>query len=307
MIRIKKFISLFLSIIVIVTIFIYKDEILSRLDDIFKNNREVVIKPGNGYQKEDYFLYVEQTEDYVPYEYKDLVNVFYSVLNQGWKEFTFYCPIEYVECLDDVYALSHNDVLLSEINNYIHPYNNYSTIKTLYDDTGEVTLKIDYLYTEEEIKKIDKEINEIISSNIRDDMSDRDKVKVLHDYIINNTIYDKVREETGESQYDSSRMTGLLFENYSVCSGYTDVMAVMLEKLNIKNFRISSESHIWNAVFIDNEWKHLDLTWDDPVSLDGKNVLDHSYFLIDTNVLNKLDKKEKQHIFNSEIYLEFSE
>jgi transglutaminase/protease-like cytokinesis protein 3 len=138
-------------------------------------------------------------------------------------------------------------------------------------------------------------------------MNDRDKIKVLHDYIITNTTYDKVREETKDSQYDSSRMIGLLFEHYSVCSGYTDVMAVMLEKLNIRNFRVASEEHIWNAVYIDDEWKHLDLTWDDPVSPNGKEVLEDTFFLIDSETLFELDEKEKEHIFNIEFYLEFKE
>lgn len=307
MIKIKKFISFLFSFIVILVIFFYRNDLLNKLDDIFDANRDVIIRPGNGYQKKDTFIFLKQSDDYIPYNYNDLVNIFYSVLNQGWDEFTFYCPIEYDECLDDVYSLSHDDVLLSEINNYVHPYNNYSTIKTLYDDTGEVTLKVSYLYTDEEIKRIDNEIDEIIAQNILSEMNDRDKIKVLHDYIITNTTYDKVREETKDSQYDSSRMTGLLFEHYSVCSGYTDVMAVMLEKLNIRNFRVASEEHIWNAVYIDDEWKHLDLTWDDPVSPNGKEVLEDTFFLIDTETLLDLDEKEKEHIFNIEFYLEFKE
>ena len=307
MIKIKNVIYFLLSVIVIAVVIINKDIIINRLDDIFRDSREVIVYPGNGYQKTDEFLKLKQSDDYIPYNYDDLVNIFYSVLNQGWKEFTFYCPSEYTNCLEDVASISYNEKLLSEINNYVHPYNSYSTIKTLYDDTGEITVKITYLYTEEEIKKIDNEINDIIYNNLSYAMPDDEKIKVLHDYIVNNTTYDKNREDTSESKYDSARMTGLLFENYAVCSGYTDVMAVMLEKLNIKNFRIASDDHIWNAVYINNQWKHLDLTWDDPVSVNGKDILDHSYFLIDTPTLVKLDEKEKEHIFDTNFYLEFNQ
>ena len=103
----------------------------------------------------------------------------------------------------------------------------------------------------------------------------------------------------------TNKANGALVNKVALCSGYTDVMAVMLEKLDINNFRIASEGHIWNAVYIDGDWKHLDLTWDDPVSADGKPVLDYSYFLIDTPTLMDLDKKEQEHIFNTEFYLEF--
>ena len=306
MIKIKRFISLLLSIIIIVAIVINKDKLIDRLDDIFNNTKEVLVYPGNGYQKEYDFLKLKQSTDYIPYSYDDLVNIFYSVLNQGWDKFTFYCPVEYSDCLKDVATISYDEVLLSEINNYVHPYNSYSTIKTLYDEAGEVTIKVTYLYNDDEIKKIDEEINRILTNKIFSDMNDETRIRVLHDYIINNTKYDKKREENDTSDYDSSRMTGLLFQNYAVCSGYTDVMAVMLEKLGIKNFRIASENHIWNAVYINGEWKHLDLTWDDPVSNDGKDLLDHSYFLIDTSTLLKLDKKENEHVFDTTFYLEFN-
>ena len=60
-----------------------------------------------------------------------------------------------------------------------------------------------------------------------------DNEHLLHDYIVNNTKYDQNDKES--TIYDSSRMIGLLFEHFAVCSGYTDTMAVMLEKINIKN------------------------------------------------------------------------
>lgn len=304
MIKIKKLISFLVTIIIVGVIFINRDVIIDRLDDLFKE-KEVVIYPGNGYQKDGNFIKVKQVTSYVPYNYDDLINIFYSILNQGWETFTFYCPVEYTECLNDVALISYDEVLLSEINNYVHPYNSYSTIKTLYDDTGEITVNVKYVYTSEEIVRIDNEINRIISNNISSNMNDVEIIKTLHNYIINNTKYDKTREETDDSIYDSSRMTGLLFEHYAVCSGYTDTMAVMLEKLGIKNFKIASSNHIWNAVFVNGKWLHLDLTWDDPVTLNGKDILDHSYFLIDTEELLKLDKKENEHVFDTDFYLEF--
>ncbi|MGN1371462.1 MAG: transglutaminase domain-containing protein [Candidatus Coprovivens sp.] len=304
MIKIKKLISFLVTIIIVGVIFINRDVIIDRLDDLFKE-REVVIYPGNGYQKDGDFIKVKQVTTYVPYSYEDLVNIFYSILNQGWETFTFYCPVEYAECLNDVSLISYDEVLLSEINNYVHPYNSYSTIKTLYDDTGEITVNVKYVYTSEEIVRIDNEINRIISNNISSNMNEVEIIKTLHNYIINNTKYDKTREETDDSIYDSSRMTGLLFEHYAVCSGYTDTMAVMLEKLGIKNFKIASSNHIWNAVFVNGKWLHLDLTWDDPVTLNGKDILDHTYFLIDTEELLRLDKKENEHVFDADFYLEF--
>ena len=306
MTKIKGLMSVFISIAIVVLIVINYETILNRLDDIFSPTRDIVIPDSNEYVKEDKYLRLEQVDDYIPYDYEDLINIFYSALNQGWKEFTFYCPQNYVDCLNDVASISTDETLLTDINNYVHPYNSYSTINTYYDNTGKITLNINYLYTEDEIKKIDDAIDMIISDVYDENASTEKNIKYIHDYIIDNTKYDKVKEETDESKYDSSRMNGLLFEGYAVCSAYSDVMAVVLTKLNVPNFKISSENHVWNAVYIDGEWLHLDLTWDDPVSNDGEDMLDYSYFLIDTSTLLDLDKKENEHVFDTTFYLEFN-
>ena len=50
-------------------------------------------------------------------------------------------------------------------------------------------------------------------------------------------------------------------------------MELFLEKMNVKSYKISGEKHVWNAVEINGVWKHLDLTWDDPVASDGNDYL----------------------------------
>lgn len=302
MIKLKNIISFFISLIVIICIAINFDTVKDKVMELIYG-KQPVIKEANQYYKDDEFMFAKMSSNYNPTNYQDLIDIFYSSLNNGWKEFTFYCPVEYENCIDDVTAISHNQVLLSDLNNFVHPYNSYSTIKIFYDDAGTITIKVTRLYDDNEIKKIDYEIDKIIKELVTDDMSDRDKIKVLHDYIINNTKYDQNDKKT--TIYDSSRINGLLFEHFAVCSGYTDTMAVMLEKLDIKNYKIASEAHVWNAVFIDGYWKHLDLTWDDPIVASGKDILDDSYFLIDSDKLEELDKKEKEHIFDTSVYLEF--
>ena len=82
-------------------------------------------------------------------------------------------------------------------------------------------------------------------------------------------------------------------------------MQLFLEKLNIKNFRVSSNNHIWNAVYIDGKWYNLDLTWDDPVITNIEaDVLEHNFFMIDTAKLLEIEKTE--HNFNQEVYSELA-
>ena len=286
-----------------------KDIILEKIKSLEVEERELVIPAYKSWNKEYKYLYFTESEDYIPKDYEDLVQIFYSTLNNGWKEFTFYCSEEYVTCLDDVAKLSYNQKFLAEMNNFVHPYNSYTTIKTLYDTTGEITLKVEKLYSDEDILKIDEDINKLIKNNTNDNMTTREKIKAMHDSIINSTKYDEERAKNNNSKYDSSRIQGVLYDHYAICSGYTDIMAVILNKLNVPNFKVASEGHVWNAVYLDDNWYHLDLTWDDPVLSSGKNILLHDYFLVNDKEMIRLDEiaKKNDHIYNKNIYLEFSQ
>lgn len=306
MIKIKRVLSFFVIVLVIIAIGFNFDKIYAKIDDYINQKPEIVVKPGNEYTKNRDYLFVKHTDNFEPHNFEDLKNIFYTILDKGWNEFTFYCPDDYTQCLDDITKISNDDTLLSSINNYVHPYNSYSSIKTLYDDTGEINITINHLYTDEEIKNNEMKMDSIMNSILNDNMDIYTKIKTFHDYIINNTKYDLERSLNGDSQYNSAKMNGVLFEGYGICSGYTDTMAVFLNKLGLNNFKIASETHIWNAVMFDNNWLHLDLTWNDPVSASGKDILSHSFFLISDNELKVLEIDTKDHVYDNQYYLYFS-
>ena len=279
-------------------------EIKTVATDIINSNPDLIIAPSNEYYKDYDFKYVSRSTNYIPYSIKDIRDIFYSVINNGWDEFTFYCPSEYEDCVKDVQTISGNDSLLTNINNYAHPFNAFASIETTYDDSGEVNIKLNKLYNKEQINKIKAEVDKIIKSLITKDMSDKDKIKTIHDYLINNTEYDKVRNDTGNSAYESNTAYGLLFDHMAICSGYADAMELFLNNFGIKNYKIASATHVWNAVYIDGKWLHLDLTWDDPVS-DRGPILDYKYYLINNKQLVEDDGYEiTNHIFATIIYLE---
>ena len=280
------------------------------------NDPEVFIPTSNSYVKKENFLFVQNTEDFLPFSKGDLKNIYYTIVNNGWKEFTFYCPSEYVHCLEDVKEISNDQDLLTHLNNYVHPFNGFSNVKTVISESGDITVSISYFYSDEQIKAINKKIDEIYKNIITDDMDTYAKILTIHDYIINNTKYDVERNNQGESNYHSYIAYGPLIEGYATCNGYTDAMALFLEKMNIPNFKVAmtpeensnTEGHVWNAVYLDNQWVHLDLTWDDPVSSDGTDYLQHKYFLITTTQLEEADNSGEvivtEHQFKKNIYPE---
>ena len=103
-------------------------------------------------------------------------------------------------------------------------------------------------------------------------------------------------------QYHPYNAYGPLVEGLGICSGYSDAMAIFLDKIGVKNFRVSNKEHIWNVIFLDKNWYHLDLTWDDPVTSDGQQVILYDFYLITTEELK--NKNTLQHEYNNNLYLE---
>jgi hypothetical protein len=300
----KRLFKYFIVLIICLGIIYFKKPIATYLYTNFIFKKEILIPEVTSYRKEYNFAYIQNTENFYPKNKEEILNVIYTILNSGWTEFSFYCADGY-DCNSDVNDIAADSSLLSNINNFVHPYNTYETISISINNFNKVTIKVTHQYSDEDILLIDKKVNEIYDEIITDDMSDYDKIKKVHDYIINNTVYDQKKERdevTKAYKYKSNTALGPLLYGYALCGGYTDAMAIFLEKMNIKNYRISSENHIWNLVYINGEWKHLDLTWDDPITSTGENILTYKFFLINTTTLKNLDKE--QHEYDETIYIE---
>jgi len=269
--------------------------------------KEIVIDAINPYAKDDSFEFVQLTDDFTPSTYQEILNVYYTTLNNGWEHFYFHCELDYEDCLTDIEKISQDQVLLTHINNYVHPYNSYNIIETSYDTYGNVYLNIKKNYTDSEISSINSEVNRIYKELIKDSMTIEQKIETIHNYILNISSYDDVRGTQLYSEHKSDTAYGPLLQGYAICVGYTDAMEIFLEKLEIKNYKIASDKHVWNFLQIDDKWYHLDLTWDDPITNTGEQIIDDTYFLITTDELMEINIGEHNkfiHLFDSNIYLE---
>ncbi len=271
---------------------------------LVKEQKQVTLTESNEYKRDYNFNYVKRTDDFTPSNYQDLLDIYYTVLNSGVDEFSFYCTDEYSSCINDVDSLANNQKVLSTINNFVHPFNSFRHLETSYDDYGKVTLKVEHIYSNNDIKLIEAKVKDIENEIWSESMSNEDKIKAAHNYIINNNKYDKDRSDNNIVKYKSDTAYGSLLEGYSLCGGYTDAMELFLEDMGVKSYKISSENHVWNAVYLNNTWYHLDLTWDDPITTDGSDILEYNFFLITTSELNELEKE--QHNYDKNVYSELA-
>lgn len=303
----KKFLSVSLVILLILLVIQYKGQITEfvLLNFVYKN--DFVYKNGNEYETKGDFSYFQSTDNYKPNNAKDIVNIIYSSINKGYDKFNFYCPISYESCFNDVKDLTNDYAYLSNINNFIHPFNSYNKLNIVVNSLGKISISVDKLYSENMIKELNAEVDRVYNMLIKDNMTNREKIKVIHDYIISHTKYDQqkaddVTNNTNTSLYLSHTAYGPLFQGYGICSGYTDAMALFLNKMHIPNYKISSETHIWNLVYVDGTWLNLDLTFDDPVYDNGYETISNKFFLISTKEMLSLDLKD--HDFNANMFKE---
>lgn len=302
----KSLVILGIAFIIIGVLFSYQEDLQKIYYQVLRRftQGELVLKKNQYYRDYD-FDFVQNTDKLEPTNRQELLNTFYTIINSGEEEFTFYCPDSYSSCLDEVEQIANDQDLLSHINNFVHPYNGFNHIETQYDSLGKVTVYIKKSYSKKQIQELESKIDELSQELILPGDSDINNIRRVHDYIINHSIYDSNRSDYNITTYNSDIAYGPLFQGYGICGGYTDAMELFLEEMGIKSYKISSDQHVWNAVYLDGKWVHLDLTWDDPVVSSGENLLEHNFFLIDTTTLLALEQTE--HVFDQNIYSELKE
>lgn len=290
----KDILKIVFMLSLVVVVFIFKDTIANFITDkiIYRETNEVLTY--NEYYLSYDYGYVQNIDTETVKSYQEVLNMFYTILNSGDETYSFYC--DYDNCLEDVKKLISGNETVSNINNFVHPFNSFSTVNIDISNDGKITVKNRKAYSDIEISYVKEYINTFISSNIKEGMSNYDKIKLFHDHIVNNTKYD---ENMSDDLYTAYK---LLTTGLSVCGGYSDIMSIYLNTLGIQNYKITSEDHVWNLVYLDGVWQHLDMTWDDPVATDGKQYLLHNFFLISSEELHKLDSVE--HNFDTNVFKE---
>lgn len=260
----------------------------------------------NEYYLEDNFEYVNNYTSTGINNKTELIGFIYYTINSGTSYLERYIDKDYTEYNNDINSLTSNKgeelkEIISILNNFVHPYNSSNNIKITYGGNYKIGITINKAYSDNEIEEINKVIDKVINESITNSMPPREKIKIIHDYIIDNTEYDKLKyENKDDTTYKSNTAYGVLIEGYGTCNGYADAMAIFLDKLNIINYKISNDEHIWNLVYLDGNWYHLDLTWDDPIS--ENNINRDTYFLITTETLELIN--DGTHEFDKKIYSE---
>ncbi|MBQ6528594.1 MAG: leucine-rich repeat protein, partial [Clostridia bacterium] len=90
--------------------------------------------------------------------------------------------------------------------------------------------------------------------------SDYERALWLHDWLTAHACYDQSLTEYGPD--------GVLLKGCGLCDSYSKAYQMLLNEFGIPNHRqagtAGSVPHGWNVVKLDENWCHIDVTWDDP-------------------------------------------
>lgn len=161
-------------------------------------------------------------------------------------------------------------------------------------ESGTIKFTIDYIETPEQTRSVEQEVKRILENIISDNMTEDEKVKTIHDYIVNNVQYDSNGLRNGNEAHSAY---AALFEdndgekNQTVCQGYATLFYKMAKEAGFEAKIITGQSkgqnHAWNLISINNNWYHIDLTWDDPIVLNGPDYVRYDYYNLTDEQIRK--------------------
>ncbi len=271
----KKIITFLLSVILIAVIAVNKNEIVSFVDGFINtvfiseisDVTDEKITLGSKYKNHFDTLSSEQKRGY---------NQILTKILTAEKEFpeSIEVPMMSGEALTQTFQAvlyDNPEIVAIGRNNQIVTSNNLCYFQPNYTMTPAQQKEMN--------AELQEKCNEIISQ-IPSGADEFEKELFIHDYIIENCVYDDAALEKSSTAYSC------LVEGYSACEGYSKAAKMLLEAVGIECYTISGKAvdfdgevngHMWNIVKIDNEYYHLDVTWDDPTTQDEIQTVSHIF------------------------------
>lgn len=176
-----------------------------------------------------------------------------------------------------------------------------------YKTRSDGTILFNYNYTESDLTKIVNQTKdkakEIIADIIKPDMTETQKARAIHNYLIQNARYDIENFKSDTLPDEAFTAYGILIKGTGVCQGYAAAFKLLANMVGIKCIGVGGTAgedgipHEWNMAKLDGNVVYIDVTWDDPIPDRGSHYRS-DYFAISKNQMS-LD-----HTWNESDYVE---
>lgn len=146
------------------------------------------------------------------------------------------------------------------------------------------------------MKDADARADAIAGKIIKKGMTNKQKLKAIHDYLVKNCVYD---ERVSKNTYDDAYTAyGCLVKQEAVCQGYAAAFNLLASKAGIRSIAVAGDagggSHAWNYVRNGSTYCYIDTTWDDPVPDGGSRAkVSHKFFYLTQKQMEKTHTWDK--------------
>ena len=164
------------------------------------------------------------------------------------------------------------------------------------------TMNLDYALSKESAETAKKNIEanaKAVINKVNACSSTRDKLMVIHDWVITNNGFDEANSFGTCGIYNSLNNGGKL-----QCQGYAKTVQYLCDLAGIDSMVVIGEnnaahSHAWNVVYCSDGYYILDTTWDDPISDNFKaGFVRYLYFLTNDQMTTNSHLKINKVSFN---------
>lgn len=248
-------------------------------------------------RKSNYYLSLDEVE-------KKLYDAAYTTLSSNESSFKL------IGIDIGSFAAAYRSTLIQFINDcpeffWLDGYVEYETVRASNSDKGHITITFgvyDY-WKDHDLEKAKAELQTaldaiVLEANAFED--DYQKVKFVHDYIIESNSYDYFAYQMGD--YISAQTAAMVSSAYGalvhgkiMCAGYAQAFNLVMHELGFESSFVSGfadgGAHAWNLVQIGDGCYHFDLTWDD---LDGDPAeVRYNYFGLTDEEIFKTHKVDE--------------
>lgn len=150
-------------------------------------------------------------------------------------------------------------------------------------------------------EKIFELAKDVLRNIIDDNMTDFEKVKAIHDYIILNVTYDNellnltYQNPSSVSKYNGFYLEGVFIDKRAVCEGISKAFSALcniegIPCVQVVGYQTNNPNglgHAWNKVYLDGNWYIVDTTSDGIIVNNSFEVLSYQYFLISEEKMNE--------------------
>lgn len=114
--------------------------------------------------------------------------------------------------------------------------------------------------------------------------SNYEKLRYINNYLVDHCDYAPEALENPDTYFKAFTSYGCLIDSRAVCEGYTNSVQLLCEMLEIPCIKVTGTAyganHIWNAVYLNEKWWMLDVTFNDPMG-NATSQDRWNYFLLD--------------------------